>query len=81
MTIEEYDSKKEIRDTLNQIDKCLEDYKRANESDFVTPMGVGLQLFYANVGSCTSAVKDEVLMSRFKQLLLERKQELLNEFD
>lgn len=82
MTIEEYDSKKEVRETISQIDRCLEDYKRvANKDSLITLMGVGLQLFYSSIGPTTTSVKDKILSNRFKDLLLERKQELLNEFD
>ena len=85
MTIEEYDSKAWIRERISEIDRCLQDFQDIEKYKDVPEMwhfeGVGtVSYFTAWPNRLSNPVKDTVLAERFKKLLIERKQELLNEF-
>jgi hypothetical protein len=80
MTIEEFDNKSEIRKTIESIDKVLGEYKRretceTNRCDF---LGVGVS--YWCFGIRSYYIEDDILADRFKEMLLQRKQELIDEF-
>ena len=85
MTIEEYDRKKPIRKTIQEIDDCLDAFAEeelAEKTSYaVIPrrqvLGVGVEISGA-VGSYF--VRSRVLIEQFKRLLLEEKQRLLDEF-
>ena len=77
MTIEEYDAKAEIRNSLDEIDKCLR--MMAVKDNDVQRVGIGVNCYFLGAGPIMYYVTDNVFAERFKQLLLERKQELLDE--
>lgn len=79
MTIEEYDSKKELRDAIDYVDKALYSISKIMEED----IGVGIsplnsRILYAS--NISDLLKDQVFAKRLKKLLIERKKELVEEF-
>ena len=81
MTIEEFDKKKDIRDKIEKIDRMLNEYKLREPCEGTRSaefLGVGTSSWY--LGTVSLYIEDEVLADRFKQLLLQRKQELIDEF-
>lgn len=85
MTIQEYDAKYPIRKKLEQIDRALETLERSsqeNDSHIMSMTkfrGIGT-ISWLGGTIITNEVEDEIITQRFKALLIERKQELLNEF-
>lgn len=80
MTIEEFDNKSEIIKAIESIDKVLGEYKRretceTNRGDF---LGVGVSYWCYRILSYY--IEDDILADRFKEMLLQRKQELIEEF-
>lgn len=81
MTIEEYDRKVEIRKKIDKIDKILEQYKlREQDHKKSSEMFLGVGCSSWILGEFSYYVGDEILEDRFKELLLQRKQELITEF-
>lgn len=79
MTIEEYDSKKELRDAIDYVDKALYSISKIMEEE----NGVGISLsnyriIYAS--NISDLLKDQVFVKRLKKLLIKRKKELVEEF-
>lgn len=81
MTTEEFDKKKPIVQAICDLDDIIGDLNR-DEGALVLSKGIGV------ITRCTvtcapvySTTDDTILIDRFKQLLLERKQELINEFE
>ena len=79
MTVEEYDSKVELRKTIHDIDKTLREFDKYKDHPAVTFKGVG---YIGYCGGCTisQGTNDPIVVERFKQLLIERKKELVEEF-
>lgn len=82
MTIEEYDNKKPIRKTIDNIDNILNELNSVDESkeDCIKSIGVVVRYKYVS-NPIDLTTTDSILIDRLKQLLLERKQELINEFE
>lgn len=82
MTIEEYDKKKPIRKTIDNIDNILNELNSVDESkeDCIKSIGVVVRYTYICY-PIDFTTTDSILIERFKQLLLERRQELINEFE
>lgn len=81
MTIKEYDEKAEIRKKIEAIDKILDEYKLREPCDgFRNAMflGAGISTWY--MGTLSFYVPDDILADRLRELLLQRKQELIDEF-
>ena len=78
MTIEEFEKKAKLVDTIRNIDKILVAID-AEYNSLHRFCGIG------TIGYCGGytheCVKDEVLTRRFTELLKQRKQELLKEFE
>ena len=80
MTIEEYDNKKPIRKTIDNIDNILNELNPVDERDCIKSIGVVVN-YNCICYPINFTTTDSILIERFKQLLLERKQELINEFE
>lgn len=76
MTIEEYDKKKELRRKIADFAEL--EYAISHGS---AKWGFGMTVNDSGMGALTTFISDPILIERFKQLLLERKQELINEFE
>lgn len=76
MTIEEFDKKAGLVETIRSITHML-DY--IDDCDFNIDVGVAFYNFKRGLSQFIRG--DKVLVEKFKQLLLERKQELINEFE
>ena len=79
MTIKEYDSKKELRNAIDEIDKALYSISKIMEED----NGVSISLSNSRILyalNISDLLKDQVLAKRLKKLLIERKKELVEEF-
>lgn len=79
MTVEEYDSKVELRKTIQDIDETLREFDKYKGHPAVTFKGIG---YIGYCGGCTisKGTNDPIVVERFKQLLIERKKELVEEF-
>lgn len=78
MTIEEYDSKKGLRNTIDEIDKALYAISKLEEADkMCLVLGSTWSTFAMDV---YCAISEPNITRRFKQLLIERKKELVEEF-
>lgn len=81
MTIEEFDKRKPIMKAISDLDDIIGDLN-CDENASVFSKGIGAVTRFTAI--CTpvySITDDAILIERFKQLLLERKQELINEFE
>ena len=79
MTIEEFDKKAGLVETIRSITHML-DYM--DNGDFNIDVGVAFYNFKRGLSQHEMFIRgDKVLVEKFKQLLLERKQELINEFE
>ena len=79
MTIEEYDSKKELMIAIDEIDKALCALSEAvKEREGIEPNLTSNRPLYA-LRVLSAAIRPEI-EQRFKQLLIERKKELVEEF-
>ena len=73
MTIEEYDKKASSRREIMLLDEII---------TLVQEQGLSnIKLETTKGNRCQLAIVDTTILDRFKQLLLERKQELINEFE
>ena len=82
MTIEEYNIRKPIVEKINDIDEILKSIGYEIGDEHLLKVGIGIVRSYAfSYRPIYHIVNDKVLIDRFKQLLLERKQELINEFE
>ena len=79
MTIEEYDSKKRIRDAIECIEKALHSISETVEEN--NKFGI---VFWNSRWLCAlnicNVMEDPVIAEGIKQLLIERKKELVEEF-
>ena len=79
MTIEEYDSKKELRNAIDEIDKALHSISKIMEEDNGACISLmNSRMLYAS--HISDLLKDQVFAKRLKKLLIERKKELVEEF-
>lgn len=78
MTIEEYDNLAEIRKTIDKIDCILKYLNEHEDSQYSTFKGIGFIEWC--FGLYWQGINDPVVVERFKQLLIERKKELVEEF-
>ena len=79
MTIKEYDSKKELRNAIDEIDKALYSISKIMEEDNGVCIGLmNARILYAS--NISDLLKDQVFAKRLKKLLIERKKELVEEF-
>ena len=79
MTIEEYDSKKELRNAIDEIDKALHSISKIMEEDNgVCLSPLNSRILYAS--NISDLLKDQVFAKRLKKLLIERNKELVEEF-
>lgn len=79
MTLEEYDSKKELRNAIDEIDKALHSISKIMEEDNgfgISPLNSRI-LYASNI---SDLLRDQVFAKRLKKLLIERKKELVEEF-
>ena len=82
MTIEEYNIRKPIVEKINDIDEILKSIGYEIGDENLVKVGIGIVRSYVySHYPIYHIVNDKVLTDRFKQLLLERKQELINEFE
>ena len=82
MTIKEYNIRKPIVEKINDIDEILKSFDYEIGDEHLLNVGIGIVRSYAfSYRPIYHIVNDKVLIDRFKQLLLERKQELINEFE
>ena len=82
MTLEEFDKTKPIRKTIDNIDNILNELNSVDESEEDCIKSIGVVVNYNCVcHPIYFTTTDSILIDRFKQLLLERKQELINEFE
>ena len=75
MTVEEYDSKKELMNAIRRIDSAI--FSVSIIMGEVKPV---YNSTLSNALDITCAIEDPVVAKRFKQLLIERKKELVEEF-
>ena len=75
MTIEEYDSKKELTNAIRRIDSAI--YSVSIIMGEVKPV---YNSALSNAIDISCVIEDPVVAKRFKQLLIERKKELVEEF-
>jgi len=82
MTIKEYNIRKPIVEKINDIDEILKSigYEIGDENLVMVGIGIVKSHVFSSYPDY-HIVNDKVLTDRFKQLLLERKQELINEFE
>lgn len=80
MTIEEYDNLAEIRKTIDDIDRVLKYLNEHEDSQYSTFKGIGYIDWGCFTGLYGQGINDPVVVERFKQLLIERKKELVEEF-
>lgn len=80
MTIEEYDNLAEIRKTIDEIDCVLKYLNEREDSQYSTFKGIGYIEWGCFAGFYGQGVNDPIVVERFKQLLIERKKELVEEF-
>ena len=86
MTLEEFDSKAPIRKVIDEIDDCLDVYntidRRMNEPGYIMSTKInGIGICSTSYGVHTNhCVSDDKLVEEFRKLLLQRKQELVDEF-
>lgn len=78
MTIEEYDNLAEIRKKINEIDCILKYLNEHEDSQYSTFKGIGFIEW--SFGFYWQGTNDPIVVERFKQLLIERKRELVEEF-
>ena len=75
MTIEEYDSKKELRDAIDYVDKALYSISKIMEEDIGVCLGLlNSRILYAS--NISDLLTDKVFAKRLKKLLIERKKNL-----
>ena len=82
MTVEEYDAKAGIRRTISDIDLALKELETTKTREGLgqfTFNGIG-PITISCVGTIGYGVNDPVIIKEFKELLIRRKQELLDEF-
>ena len=75
MTIEEYDSKKELTNAIRRIDSAI--FSVSIIMGEVKPV---YNSALSNAIDISCVIEDPVVAKRFKQLLIERKKELVEEF-
>lgn len=79
MTIKEYDSKKELRDAIDYVDKALYSISQIiKENDSIVVGLCNSRLLYTS--NICDMLKDQAFAKRLKKLLIERKKELVEEF-
>lgn len=81
MTIEDFDKVSSIRQIIKQIDNVLEYFNNSPEKHFATNIkGVGIEIQYDMiVPTTTEIIEDEVLVEQFKEILINRKKQLIEE--
>ena len=75
MTVEEYDSKKGLTNAIRRIDSAI--YSVSIIMGEVKPV---YNSALSNAIDISCVIEDPVVAKRFKQLLIERKKELVEEF-
>jgi hypothetical protein len=83
MTVEEYDAKAGIRRTISDINLALKELETTKTREGLSQFtfnGIGPITRFSCVGTIGYGVNDPVIIKEFKELLIRRRQELLDEF-
>lgn len=79
MTIEEFDKAVELRKRISRYDNILKRFNTLDKKDFI---GVGVIWRGCATGSrLDDSVDDEVVVEKFKEIIRERRDELVKEFE
>ena len=79
MKIEEFDKKVELRRRISKYDDILRRFETLDKKNF---MGVGVVWRgYATGSRFDDSVDDEVVVEKFKEIIRERRDELIKEFE
>ena len=81
MTIEDFDKIALARQIIKQIDNVLEYFNNSSDKHFeINIKGVGIEIQYDMiVPTTTEIIEDEVLVEQFKEMLINRKKQLIEE--
>ena len=79
MTVEEYDSKAGLRNAIDEKDKALYAISKLEEEPDEMCFGLG-SIWSTFAMDVYCAISEPKITRRFKQLLIERKKELVEEF-
>lgn len=79
MTIEEFDKQVELRRRISKYDDILRRFETLDKKNFI---GVGVVWRGTVSGSrLDDSVDDEVVVEKFKEIIRERRDELIKEFE
>ena len=81
MTIEDFDKVSSARQIIKQIDAILKYFDESSVQYLKTNIkGVGIEIQYDMiVPTTTEIIEDEVLIEQFKEMLINRKKQLIEE--